>query len=130
MRVTRSPSCRLYREDESFDSFETNGSNDLMMFDKLLSVENKYDELMTKLGTSEVQSDAAEYRRAAKTLSELEPLVQKFREFKGVEQDIAGAQELAAGADAEMRDLAHEELKSLEVRRDALLHELKILLIP
>ena len=33
------------------------------MFDKLLSVENKYDELMTKLGSAEVQSDAAEYRR-------------------------------------------------------------------
>ena len=130
MRVTRSPSCRLYREDESFDSFETNGSNDLMMFDKLLSVENKYDELMTKLGTAEVQADAAEYRRAAKTLSELEPLVQKFREYRGVEQDITGAEELVNGNDADMRDLAREELKTLAVRREALLQELKILLIP
>ncbi len=101
-----------------------------MMFDKLLSVENKYDELMTKLGTAEVHADAAEYRRAAKTLSELEPLVQKFREYKGVEQDIKGAEELVNGADAEMRDLAREELKTLEVQREALLQELKILLIP
>ena len=100
------------------------------MFDKLLSVENKYDELMTKLGTSEVQADAAEYRRSAKTLSELEPLVQKFREYKGVEQDIKGAEELVNGADADMRDLAREELKTLEVRREALLQDLKILLIP
>ena len=100
------------------------------MFDKLLSVENKYDELMTKLGTAEVQADAAEYRRAAKTLSELEPLVQKFREYKGVEQDITGAKELVDGNDADMRDLAREELKTLEVRREALLQELKILLIP
>src|SRR5437660_3192550 len=130
MRVTRSPSCRLYREDESFDSFETNGSNDLMMFDKLLSVENKYDELMTKLGTAEVQADAAEYRRAAKTLSELEPLVQKFREYRGVEQDITGAEELVNGNDADMRDLAREELKTLAARREALLQDLKILLIP
>jgi hypothetical protein len=30
------------------------------MFDKLLNVENKYDELMTKLGTAELQSDVAE----------------------------------------------------------------------
>ena len=100
------------------------------MFDKLLSVENKYDELMTKLGTTEVQADAAEYRRSAKTLSELEPLVQKFREYKGVEDDIKGAEELVNGSDAEMRELAREELKTLEVRRDALLQELKILLIP
>jgi peptide chain release factor 1 len=101
-----------------------------MMFDKLLSVENKYDELMTKLGTAEVQSDAAEYRRAAKTLSELEPLVQKFREYRAVDQDIKGAEELVNGTDPEMRDLAREELKTLEVKRDALLQELKILLIP
>ena len=100
------------------------------MFDKLLSVENKYDELMTKLGTSEVQADAAEYRRSAKTLSELEPLVQKFREYKAVEQDITGAEELVNGTDADMRDLAREELKTLEVKRDALLQDLKILLIP
>ena len=100
------------------------------MFDKLLSVENKYDELMTKLGTAEVQADASEYRRSAKTLSELEPLVQKFREYKGVEEDIKGAQELVNGNDAEMRELAREELKTLESRREALLQELKILLIP
>jgi peptide chain release factor 1 len=100
------------------------------MFDKLLSVENKYDELMTKLGTAEVQADAGEYRRAAKTLSELEPLVQKFREYKAVEQDIKGAEELVGGSDAAMRELAREELKTLEGRRDTLLQELKILLIP
>src|SRR5438094_9240664 len=92
-----------------------------MMFDKLLNVENKYDELMTKLGTAELQSDAAEYRRSAKTLSELEPLVQKFREYKAVDQDIKGAQELINGNDAEMRELAREELKTLEIRRAGLL---------
>jgi peptide chain release factor 1 len=100
------------------------------LFDKLLSVENKYDELMTKLGTAEVQADPGEYRRAAKTLSELEPLVQKFREYKSVEQDLKGAEELVNGNDPDMRDLAREELKTLEVRREALLQELKILLIP
>jgi peptide chain release factor 1 len=100
------------------------------MFDKLLSVENKYDELMTKLGSAEVQADPAEYRRSAKTLSELEPLVQKFRVYKGVDQDIKGAEELVNGTDADMRDLAREELKTLEARREALLQELKVLLIP
>jgi peptide chain release factor 1 len=85
---------------------------------------------MTKLGTSEVQADAAEYRRSAKTLSELEPLVQKFRAYKSVEQDLKGAEELINGNDAEMRELAREELKTLEVRREALLQDLKILLIP
>ena len=77
-----------------------------------------------------MQSDPTEYKKAAKALSELEPLVEKFREYKTVEQDIAGAEELARGADAEMRELADEELKSLTARREALLQDLKVLLIP
>jgi peptide chain release factor 1 len=100
------------------------------MFDKLSTVENRYDELMTRLGTVEVQSDAAEYRKAAKTLSELEPLVQKYREYKAVEENIAGTTELAKGSDADMRALAEEELPSLLAQRETLLAELKILLIP
>src|SRR6187401_3751137 len=100
------------------------------MFDKLSTVELRYDELMHRLGTSEVQSDPAEYRKAAKALSDMEPLVQKYREYKTVDQDIAGSEELARGSDAEMRALAEEELESLYTRRDALLEEIKILLIP
>src|SRR5258705_10140595 len=85
---------------------------------------------MTRLGRWKLKPAAAESRRSAKTLSELEPLVQKFREYKNVEQDIKGAEELVNGTDADMRDLAREELKTLEVKRDALLQDLKILLIP
>jgi peptide chain release factor 1 len=100
------------------------------MFDKLSSVESRYEELMTQLGSVEVQSDATEYRKAAKALSEIEPLVQKFREFKGVDAGIAGAEEIVKGDDAEMRELAQEELRELQTRREALLQELKVLLIP
>ena len=100
------------------------------MFDKLSTVESRYDELMHRLGTSEVQSDPVEYRKAAKALSDMEPLVQKYREYKGVEQDIAGSEELARGSDPEMRELADEELKTLYGRREALLGEIRILLIP
>jgi peptide chain release factor 1 len=100
------------------------------MFDKLSTVEAQYEDLTARLGTSEVQSDQAEYRKAAKALSELEPLVQKFRDYKAVEKDIEGAQEMADGGDAEMRELAQEELTALEAKRDALLGELRLLLVP
>jgi peptide chain release factor 1 len=102
----------------------------IIMFDKLSSVESRYEELSARLGTVELQSDAAEYRKAAKALSELEPLVDKFRQYKVVEQDIAGAEELAKGSDADMKALAEEELNSLAVRKEALLQDLKVLLIP
>src|SRR5688572_11002810 len=100
------------------------------MFDKLETVETRYDELMTRLGTVEVQSDAAEYKKAAKALAELEPLVQKYREYKTVEEDLTGTTELAKGSDPDMRGLAEEELPALTAKRDVLLQELKILLVP
>jgi peptide chain release factor 1 len=100
------------------------------MFDKLQSEEARYEDLMARLGTTEVQSDANEYRKHAKALAELEPLVERFREYKAVAQELAQAEELAAGGDADMRELAKEELKSLIARRDALVADLKILLIP
>ena len=100
------------------------------MFDKLSTIERRYEELMHRLGTSEVQSDAVEYRKAAKALADMEPLVQKYREYKTVLHDIAGSEELVRGSDADMRALAEDELKTLAVRRDTLLEEIKILLVP
>ena len=44
---------------------------------------------MARVGTVEVQANPAEFKKPRKALSELEPLVEKFREYKAVEQDIA-----------------------------------------
>jgi peptide chain release factor 1 len=100
------------------------------MFDKLVAEEKRYTELTHLLGTSQVQSDPAEYRKYAKELAEIEPLIERFREYTALVHDIAQTEELAAGADADMRDLAREELKALVVRREALLADIRILLIP
>ena len=100
------------------------------MFDKLVSVEGKYEELMASLGTTAVQSDPNEYRKQAKALAEIEPLVQKYREYKAVTKEIAHAEELVKGGDPEMRDLALEELNDLNVQKGRVSDQLKILLIP
>jgi peptide chain release factor 1 len=100
------------------------------MFDKLAAVERQYEGIMQLLGSAELQSDQSEYRKQAKALSDLEPLVERFREYKTLVRDIAQTEELASSADADMRELAQEELKSLVSRRDALVAELKTLLIP
>ncbi|MFN7915958.1 MAG: peptide chain release factor 1 [Vicinamibacterales bacterium] len=100
------------------------------MFDKLEATEHQYEELLHRLGTAELQSDPAEYRKQSKTLSDIETTVARYREYKTVLADIAGAEELARGADLDMRELAQEELKGLLARKEALISELKILLIP
>jgi peptide chain release factor 1 len=100
------------------------------MFDKLAAVEQRYEELLQLLGTAQVQSEPAEFRKHAKAASELEPLIERFREYKTTLRDLAQAEELAASGDADMQELAREEVKALAARRDALLTQLKILLIP
>src|ERR1700730_1643631 len=100
------------------------------MFDKLAAEEKRYDDLMQLLGTAEVQSDPTVYRKHAKALSEVEPVIERFREYKGLVLAISQTEELAAGGDADMRELAKEELKSLVARRDVLVGELKLLLVP
>ena len=100
------------------------------MLDKLLSVESKYDELLTLLGDATVQADQSQYRTHAKALAEIEPVVGKFREYKAVVSEITQAEELAASDDAEMQALAQAELIGLKARAESLLGEIKILLIP
>ena len=102
------------------------------MLDKLNGVESRYNELMGLVSDPGVQADQSEYRKHAKALAEIQPLVEKFREYKAVLTEIAEAQELVEGSegDAELRTLAEEELAALQTRRDALMGELKVLLLP
>jgi peptide chain release factor 1 len=100
------------------------------MFDKLAAEEKRYDDLMQLLGTAEVQSDPSVYRKHAKALSEVEPVIERFREYRGIVRAIAQTEELAASGDTDMRELAKEELKSLVARREVLVGELKLLLVP
>jgi peptide chain release factor 1 len=100
------------------------------MFDKLSSVEARYEELTASLGTASVQNDPAEYRKQAKMLSDIEPLVEKYREYKAVASELSQAEELAGAGDPEMRALAQEEVAGLSQRRSRIVDELKILLIP
>ena len=100
------------------------------MIDKLTSVEARYTDLAQKLADPAVQADPAQYRTYAKGLAEIEPIVEKFHDLKAVMTQVAQAQELAGGGDADMREMALEELRELEARRDALENEIKVLLLP
>jgi peptide chain release factor 1 len=100
------------------------------MFDKLSAVEARYEQLMALVADPAVQADPSGYRTHAKALAEIEPLVESFREYKTVMRELADTEELARGGDADLRDLALQELRTLEQRRDQLLADLKVLLVP
>ena len=101
-----------------------------MMLDKLQNIDTRYDELMALVSDPSVQADQNRYREHSKALFDIQPIVDKFREHKAVVNEIAQAQELADGNDAEMRELAEQELASLSETRDALLADIKILMVP
>jgi peptide chain release factor 1 len=98
------------------------------MLDKLQSIEDKYEQLAVEMGDPAVQADNAKFRAHSKTVSELQPTVDTFREYKKVAAQIAENEELLK--DPDMREMAQEEMPTLEARREALLAELKILLVP
>ncbi len=101
------------------------------MFEKLNSIEARYDELMALVSDGAVQADPAEYRKHTKALSEIQPLVERFREYKTVAAEMSQARELADGEeDPELQELARQEIETLQVRETALLDEIKILLLP
>ena len=98
------------------------------MFEKLQSIEAKYEQLMSEMADPAVHADNAKFRSHSKTLSDMQPLVERFREYKDVAAQIAATQELVK--DPDMRELAQEELTQLQQRSDALLADIKVLLVP
>ena len=100
------------------------------MFDKLSAIEERYEKLMALVSDAAVQADPAEYRTHSKALADIQPLVETFREYRSALTEIAQVQELADSSEGDMRDLAHQELRTLEARRDTLLTAIKTLLVP
>jgi len=101
------------------------------MREKLQSILSSYDEITAKLSDQSVLSDQKEYARLAKEHSAMTPLVNKIREYTMVLDGIAGAREiLKTESDAEMKDLAKDELEALEERVEPLEDELKVMMLP
>ncbi len=99
--------------------------------EKLRGIEERFEEIEKKLANPEVYSDYETYRKLAKEKAELEPIVVKYRELKEVLERIAESKEIIdEESDEELVELAKEELKELEEKREQLEKELKILLLP
>ncbi|HKQ09522.1 MAG TPA: peptide chain release factor 1 [Blastocatellia bacterium] len=101
------------------------------MFDKLDSIEKKYEEMTAQLGDPETLADQSKYTRVAKQHRDLEEVVAKYREFKALDSGIRDTREmLDMEEDAEMLQLARAELAELEARHEQVEAELKVLLLP
>jgi len=98
------------------------------MNDKLQEIEQRFERLTADLGNPQVIGDRARFSQVARERSQLEPLVEAFRDYRQAQKQLDETRAMLE--DAEMRDLAREELPGLEARAAALLEKVKILLLP
>jgi peptide chain release factor 1 len=100
------------------------------MLDKLAEVEHRFAALEHKLADPAIFSQPEELRKCGKERADLEEVVTTFREYKRLAGEIAGNEELLSDGDPEVRELAKAELPALKERAQAMLEQLKVLLLP
>ena len=98
------------------------------MFEKLETVEKRYDELTKMISDPEVISNHTEWQKLMKEHASIEEIVLKFREYKKTKQAMEEAEELMK--DPEMKELAEEEYYASKEKLPEIEEELKFLLIP
>jgi peptide chain release factor 1 len=99
------------------------------MLEKLRALESKYEELTNLLMDPEVLSKPSELQKYSKEQAELQPLVEKIREYTKLLSDIEGTDELLKEGDGDLRELALSELDELKGKKPKIEEELKIMLL-
>ena len=101
------------------------------MLAKLQFIENKYDELSIKISDPSVMANQNEWRKLCKEHSEIEIMVNKYREYKKALEDLEANKEmLEEENDREMREMIQEDIKGLEESKENMEQELRILMLP
>ncbi|MEN9938355.1 MAG: hypothetical protein RLZZ387_4934 [Chloroflexota bacterium] len=101
------------------------------MFDKLASVESRYEELLELMAQPDVATDHNRLQQVAREQRELEEIVSAYREHRSKQRQLEEAQALLGEAgDPEMRALAEEEVGALREQLEELGERIKILLLP
>jgi peptide chain release factor 1 len=100
------------------------------MFERLEQTEARFNDLSRQMADPAVLSDHEKYQKIAKQHRDLEPVVDKFREYRQVRTGIADARAMLAESDPDIRAMAQDELTTLEAREPQIEEDLKLLLLP
>ena len=100
------------------------------MFEKLSETEKNYEKIAEDLSTPEVAADPERFAKLMREHKRLTPIVDKYREYVRLKSQIADAEEILAGGDAELTELAEVELTEAKNALPDVEHELQILLLP
>jgi peptide chain release factor 1 len=97
---------------------------------KLDKLAERHEEISHLLADPDVIGNNNKFRELSMEYSRLDPVVGRYKTYLATLAERDSAQEMAEGADAEMRDLGREELKVLTARIEQEDDELAKLLIP
>ena len=101
------------------------------MFEKLGFLEEKFIDLNKKAADPEIISDQEQFRTVMKEISELEPIVEKYREYKKSQQEMEDAKEMMeTESDHDLKEMAEAEYYEKRDLGEQIIEEIKILLLP
>jgi len=104
---------------------------DGITFQKLRDIESRFADVEAKMSDPAIAQDPPAYQKLAREAKEISPIVERYRSYKDTLQELAKVQEMVkAESDPELREMAHEEARTLEAKRDALDAEIPLLLVP
>src|SRR5580658_9686692 len=111
-------------------SLPEDGLTSMQFVPRLQQIEVRFEDLTRQLADPALIADAAEYRKAAKARSDIEEVVNKFREWKKAASEFDQARGMLQEQDPELRQMATEEAARLEPELARIEQEIKVLLLP
>lgn len=100
------------------------------MFDKLKGVETRFLAVEKLLSDPKILQDREAYQKHSREHAELNKIVTVFRKYRQTLDELDQSSELLKDGDPEIKELARDEMRSLNLKKDVLENELKRLLIP
>ena len=101
------------------------------MWDKLESMDRRYQELEQQIATPEIAADPKQLQKLAQERARIEDVVTKYRQYKTTAKTLEETKAmLNDGLDEEMTALVKQEIVSLESQLEHRLQELKRALVP
>ena len=102
-----------------------------MILDRLNFIENKYEEMSLKISDPSVMANQKEWQKLCKEHSDMQIIVNKFKEFKKTVEDIEADKEMLKDKiEKEFKEMVEDEIKELSEKKEIYEEELRALLLP
>ena len=102
----------------------------MQLTEKLGQLDRRYDELSAEMANPALVQDPERYKKTAKAAAEIEDVVEKYRLWKTKVAELESARLMLQDSDAEMVELARQEIAPLEQQKESLESEIQVLLLP